>query len=49
VLNFVKEKLRYKKTPDIIELSHKEKGWIDNVKEKGIISYQEYGFELTDI
>jgi len=49
VLKFVKDMLRRKRTPEIIDLSHKEKGWINNVKVKGIISYQEYGFELTGI
>ncbi len=36
------------KTKDLIEISHKEKAWKDNQKEKKIISYR-YAFELSEI
>ena len=34
-------------TGELIELSHKEKGWIEENKSKGMISYQKYGYELS--
>ena len=46
VIKKVYDDLRYKKTEEIIELSHKEKGWIENEKSSKDISYQEYAFEL---
>lgn len=40
---------KYKKTNDIVDLSHKEKAWIENEKEKKIISYQDYAFDLKAV
>jgi putative zinc finger/helix-turn-helix YgiT family protein len=37
-----------KSTKDLIEISHKEKAWKDNQKDKKIISYN-YAFELNEI
>ena len=39
----------FKDTPtsDIIEISHKEKAWIENEKERKIISYKNYAFDLS--
>ncbi|MEO8233003.1 MAG: type II TA system antitoxin MqsA family protein [Ignavibacteriota bacterium] len=34
-------------TGELIELSHNEKGWIEENKKKGLISYQKYGYELS--
>lgn len=34
-------------TGELIELSHNEKGWIEENKSKGMISYQKYGYELS--
>lgn len=34
-------------TEKIVEMSHKEKGWLEQNKNKGIISYQKYAFELS--
>lgn len=31
---------------DLVDLSHKEKGWMELHGDKGIISYQEYAFDL---
>lgn len=31
---------------DLVEISHKEKGWLELEAKKGIISYQEYAFDL---
>jgi putative zinc finger/helix-turn-helix YgiT family protein len=39
----------YKKTDEIVELSHQEKAWIDNEKEKRLISYQDYAFDLKAV
>jgi putative zinc finger/helix-turn-helix YgiT family protein len=36
------------KTPDIITISHEEKAWKENEKDKKIISYR-YAFELSEI
>lgn len=32
---------------DLVDISHKEKGWIELQGNKGIISYQEYAFDLV--
>lgn len=39
----------FKDTPswDLVDLSHKEKAWIELNKSKSIISYQEYAFSLS--
>ena len=34
-------------TTDIINISHKEKAWIENEKERKIISYKNYAFDLS--
>lgn len=47
-LSDVVTKFKGKKTNDIIEISHKEKAWIENEKERKIISYK-YAFELNQI
>jgi putative zinc finger/helix-turn-helix YgiT family protein len=47
ILNNVYEELRFKKTKDIIDQSHKEKGWIENEEKKDDISFQKYAFELN--
>lgn len=45
VLTEVLEKFKDKNTSEIVELSHKEKAWIENEKGKKIISYK-YAFDL---
>ncbi len=45
----VYEKFRYKKTPQIIDISHEEEAWKKNRKSDGLISYKEYGFDLKGI
>lgn len=49
ILIDVYENLRYKKTEAIIELSHKEKGWLENEKGSKDISYQKYAFEINSL
>jgi uncharacterized phage-associated protein len=44
ILNNVYEELRFKRTKDIIDQSHKEKGWIENEKKKDDISLSEVCF-----
>ena len=36
-----------KSTSDVVEISHKEKAWIENEKERKIISYKNYAFDLS--
>jgi transcriptional regulator with XRE-family HTH domain/uncharacterized phage-associated protein len=48
-LKSVLEKFQYLKTNEIIDISHKEKAWIENESTKSLISYQDYGFELKGI
>lgn len=48
-LQNVLDVFEYKKTNDIVELSHTERAWIENEKEKRLISYQDYAFDLKAI
>lgn len=43
------EKFRNTNSWELVELSHKEKAWIELNASSGIISYQQYGFELMGI
>jgi uncharacterized phage-associated protein len=45
-LDTVAERLRNTSTSEIIEISHKEKAWIENQEERKIIDYA-YGFDLN--
>ena len=47
-LKEVATKFKGIKTADVIEISHNEKAWKENAKEKKIISYR-YAFELSEI
>lgn len=47
VLNEIGKRFEDVSTDELVELSHKEKGWIAENKRKGIISYQKYGYELS--
>jgi putative zinc finger/helix-turn-helix YgiT family protein len=47
VLDEVYKRFKNISTEALVELSHKEKGWIEENKKKGIISYQKYGYELN--
>lgn len=46
VLKSIIEKFKEKSSWDIVDLSHKEKCWIDLHLEKGIVSYQQCAFSL---
>ena len=43
------EKFRNTHSWDLVELSHQEKAWIEQNGNAGMISYQEYGFDLQAI
>ena len=43
------DKFQFLRTNEIIDLCHKEKAWIENIANKDLISYQDYGFELKGI
>ena len=47
VLKLVANQFRTTSTNDIIEVSHKEKGWLENEEDRKLISYKEYAFDLT--
>ena len=42
IMKWVSDNFKFKSTEELIELSHKEKGWIDNIAGKSSISYQQY-------
>ena len=46
ILNDVADRFKNTSTNDIIEISHKEKAWIDNIADKKLIDYS-YSFELN--
>lgn len=46
ILNSVSERFKKTSTHEIIEISHKEKAWIENINEKKLIDYN-YSFELN--
>ena len=46
ILETVAERFKNTSTNEIIEISHKEKAWIDNIAEKKLIDYN-YSFELN--
>jgi uncharacterized phage-associated protein len=46
ILEFVAERFKNTSTSKMIEISHKEKAWVDNIAGKKLIDYN-YSFELT--
>ena len=49
IMQIVSDKFKYKKTEEVINISHRESAWIDNNEEKKIISYKDYGFTIQAI
>jgi uncharacterized phage-associated protein len=49
VLEKVAAHFRDTSTTDIIAYSHREKAWTENEKDKSMISYKDYAFELSGI
>ena len=47
-LDDVVTRFRGKKTNDIIDISHREKAWLENEKQRRIISYK-YAFDLSEM
>ncbi len=42
ILKQISKDFKFKKTQELIDLSHNETGWKDNIADKGNISYQKY-------
>ena len=42
IIKKVSDYFKFKKTEEIVDISHKEKGWIENIDNHANISYQEY-------
>jgi len=49
VMAQVVQKFRNVTAKNIVEISHQEKAWLENEKEKQLISYQKYAFDLVNI
>jgi transcriptional regulator with XRE-family HTH domain len=49
VLDEVAGKLASKTSTEIVDISHKEKAWIENENKHEIISYQKYAFDLSAV
>ena len=47
LLKDVVKEFAKKTSTEIVELSHKEKGWLENERKHEMISYQKYAFELN--
>lgn len=45
-LTLISNKLKKLSKDELVDISHNEKCWIEEHKQKGIISYKKYGFEL---
>ena len=48
IMEIVLDHLKFKKTSDIIELSHNEAAWKSNIDGKKLISYQAYAPKLIE-
>lgn len=49
VINTIIEKFKETSSWDLVDLSHKEQGWKKLHREKGIIDYQEFAFDLIGV
>ncbi|MBK7883906.1 MAG: DUF4065 domain-containing protein [Chitinophagaceae bacterium] len=49
IIDIIAENFKDTSTWDLVDLSHKEKGWIELHNEKKIINYQTYAFDLLAI
>lgn len=47
ILNQLAEKFKNRNASQIVEFSHKEKAWKENEKERKVISYKNYAFDLS--
>lgn len=48
-MNDVRLKFGEKTTNEIVEISHQEKAWVDNINDHSIISYSKYAFGLEQV
>ncbi len=48
VLEYIANRFKKTSTKEMIDISHKEKAWIENKDERKIIDYQ-YSFDLSQI
>lgn len=48
-MNEVRLKFGEKTTNEMVEISHQEKAWVDNIDNHSIISYSKYAFDLEQI
>ena len=48
-INTVIQKFRNTHTWDLVDLSHKEKAWIELEKQRAVIDYQKYAFDLMGL
>lgn len=49
IIDIVTDKFKEMSSWDLVDLSHKEKGWIDLHGEKQVIDYQAYAFDLLGV
>ena len=49
IMNLVSNKFKYTRPSEIIEISHNEAGWKNNIEKQNIISYKDFGFSLEAI
>ena len=49
IMRTVSGQFRFCSVKEVIDISHTEQGWKDNVKGKTLISYKDYGFVLNPI
>jgi len=47
IMETVANLLGEQKTKEVIAKSHTEKAWVENEKEKNMISYKDYAFDLS--
>jgi transcriptional regulator with XRE-family HTH domain len=49
IMRKVSGQFKFHNVKEMIDISHTEQGWIDNFKDKNLISYKDYGFALRPI
>ncbi|MGV3539476.1 MAG: type II toxin-antitoxin system antitoxin SocA domain-containing protein [Rufibacter sp.] len=49
VMHKVVEKFKKVNSKAIVDISHQEKAWLENEKDKSLISYQKYAFDLAQL
>lgn len=49
VMKKVSDEFKYLSASELTKRSHKEKAWQDNIEERSLISYKDYGFSIATI